>query len=471
MKVLAVAGMALVLLVAALVLGWTVEDSPRESGGSANVVGAHAQPPAFEVERWRELEQRIEALTSDVELLRIEIDRIGSARHVEPLPPSEPVATGQADREPGQPTPLWYLDQYERSFDAGGEGSEYFRLAVDAYSRELLVPIESRVRSHGKPLAFRVQLVAIVGGPRFVHHGRVIALLLWTIANTREKSLIAQALESLETVGDAAAYRALAALVWQMLDHDLQRHAIDLIAARAGPESNALLYQLMLGAPDDAMLAHIVGALSSSQPLTALDAFRFASQASKPVRLVAAHAVGNFRGPEFEAFVEGWAAAETDPEVLAALGRAREKQRSVPQWSAQQALGPPDAGADRDDPRAWATREADMGEQWLELGYSPPLRASGLRIFEVNAPGAITRVIGHDEQGGEHLLWSGTDPTTAPGLFELSFPATSFRVTRIRLILDTSRTSGWNEIDAVELLGPDGRVWASSASASSEYGQ
>jgi hypothetical protein len=256
-----------------------------------------------------------------------------------------------------------------------------------------------------------------------------------------------------------------------MLDPELQRHAIDLIAARAGPEANALLYQLMLGAPDDALLAHLVGALSSSQPLTAFDAFQFASQGSKPVRLAAAHAIGQFRGPQFEALVDAWAAVETDPEVLAALGRARDQQRSVPRWSAAQAAGPPDAGADRDDPHAWASREADMGEQWLELAYTPPLRASGLRIFEVNAPGAVTRVVGYDENGGEHVLWSGTDPTPVPGVFELSFATTSFRVAGIRVILDTDRTSGWNEIDAVELIGPDGRAWASSASASSEYGR
>jgi hypothetical protein len=36
-------------------------------------------------------------------------------------------------------------------------------------------------------------------------------------------------------------------------------------------------------------------------------------------------------------------------------------------------------------------------------------------------------------------------------------------------VLDTSRP-GWNEIDAVELVGPDGRAWAVRAVASSNYG-
>ena len=41
---------------------------------------------------------------------------------------------------------------------------------------------------------------------------------------------------------------------------------------------------------------------------------------------------------------------------------------------------------------------------------------------------------------------------------------------RIRITLDTSKIAGWNEIDAVELVGQDGsRQWATDARASSTY--
>ena len=56
-------------------------------------------------------------------------------------------------------------------------------------------------------------------------------------------------------------------------------------------------------------------------------------------------------------------------------------------------------------------------------------------------------------------------------MFEVSFATTSFRVSALRITLDTSRRPGWSEIDAVELVGPAGRAWASSAGASSSYGQ
>jgi hypothetical protein len=42
----------------------------------------------------------------------------------------------------------------------------------------------------------------------------------------------------------------------------------------------------------------------------------------------------------------------------------------------------------------------------------------------------------------------------------------------IRIYLDTTRVTGWNEIDAVEVVGRDGtRQWATGAQASSFYGQ
>jgi hypothetical protein len=112
-----------------------------------------------------------------------------------------------------------------------------------------------------------------------------------------------------------------------------------------------------------------------------------------------------------------------------------------------------------------------MGRQWLELDYDPPLPVSTVRIYEVCVPGALSSIVGVDEQGAELELWSGVDPTTTPGVFECPVPATPFRVRTLRLVLDTSRRAGWSEIDAVELVGPGGRAWASAARASSSFGR
>jgi hypothetical protein len=54
----------------------------------------------------------------------------------------------------------------------------------------------------------------------------------------------------------------------------------------------------------------------------------------------------------------------------------------------------------------------------------------------------------------------------------MSFPVPpGVRSDQIKVYLDTARVPGWNEIDAVELIGADGtRQWASGSSASSYYG-
>ena len=56
------------------------------------------------------------------------------------------------------------------------------------------------------------------------------------------------------------------------------------------------------------------------------------------------------------------------------------------------------------------------------------------------------------------------------GPLTIEFPTTAYAVTAVRIVLDTTRSPGWNEIDAVELVGPQGRAWASEARASSTYG-
>jgi len=46
------------------------------------------------------------------------------------------------------------------------------------------------------------------------------------------------------------------------------------------------------------------------------------------------------------------------------------------------------------------------------------------------------------------------------------------RSDKLRVELDTKRVAGWNEIDAVELIGSDGtRQWATESTASSYYGE
>jgi hypothetical protein len=158
------------------------------------------------------------------------------------------------------------------------------------------------------------------------------------------------------------------------------------------------------------------------------------------------------------------------------LGQQEEQQlqlaaRNAERWTAAKVIGPPDADAANDDPRAWASARPDMGLQWIEVGYHTPQHGNLLRIFEVNIPGAIVRVTAIEPNGTEHVLWSGVDPTSIPGVFEVSFRTTEYKIKSVRITLDTDQREGWSEIDAVELIGPERRAWSSSARASSHFGQ
>jgi hypothetical protein len=139
-------------------------------------------------------------------------------------------------------------------------------------------------------------------------------------------------------------------------------------------------------------------------------------------------------------------------------------------WSAVQATGAPDTPAAGDIGAAWASKTADMGEVWLELDFDVAVTPGSLRIRETYNPGAVARVEAVLEDGTKETLWDGRAAVdAAPRWFEPPLKSATSRVRTIRIVLDTDRVPGWNEIDAVELVGDGRRQWASAARASSSY--
>lgn len=162
-------------------------------------------------------------------------------------------------------------------------------------------------------------------------------------------------------------------------------------------------------------------------------------------------------------------AARDDPEVRQRLNDLREKLKvrqwaaratasseySSPAWAASQATGAPDTDQAGDQQTAWASREPDAGEEWLELDYDERVAPTRVRVRETFNPGAVVRIEGRDAADEPwRLLWAGRDATTeCPGWLEIS-PGDAVGVVRsLRIVLDTSLVPGWNEIDAVELIG------------------
>jgi hypothetical protein len=138
-------------------------------------------------------------------------------------------------------------------------------------------------------------------------------------------------------------------------------------------------------------------------------------------------------------------------------------------WSAEQVIGPPDTGSAGDHGTAWASREPDAGPEWLSVGFARPLDMAEVRIRESFNPGAIVKVAAL-VNNQEIVLWEGQ---AARGQSLRDFvvrPTLNVQAQNVTIHLDTASVPGWNEIDAVELVGRDGsRQWAAAVSASSSY--
>jgi hypothetical protein len=138
---------------------------------------------------------------------------------------------------------------------------------------------------------------------------------------------------------------------------------------------------------------------------------------------------------------------------LEAFEQMQQKARASG-WSALQATGAPDSPRDGDQQTAWAPAQADGGEEWLELEY-----ANGVPVAQVN----VREVCGtwlHYESGRDCWtaarkvpIWQGEPPVNAaPSDTVFAAPA-NIVARRVKVYLDTKRVAGWNEIDAVELIG------------------
>jgi hypothetical protein len=441
------------LAVAPAAVVWLALSSDRPQPPSR----AAAVEDAFARARIERLQAEVDEARGDLDRTRADLAALRGAI-LQMAPPEGPEGKGVEA----------YLDEYVRSFSGDGRGSEYFRLVVDAYAPALRDGILRVVADPDAPLALRTNLITTLGRTEFRGDGRVIAALVDLLrADERFAQAIAQ---TLGVIGDARTGATLEAMV-PGLQAWGRAHVIAAAVDLSGDGPNGSIVRLLNAPGGEAMGTQLIAMLRGGDDAHAVEALRDASRMAVTVRLAAAQKLGTFRGEPFRRLVDDWLGYETDRGVEAVLRKAREQQDAVPNWHALKATGPPDAVASGDHPNAWATREQDKGREWLEVVYDPPRRASGVRIFEVNVPGGVVEIETVDEGNGRRSVWKGTDPTATPGVFEVSFAATSYKVRSVRIILDTSRRTGWEEIDAVELVGPDGRAWAAGASASSSYGQ
>jgi beta-lactamase regulating signal transducer with metallopeptidase domain/biopolymer transport protein ExbD len=141
-------------------------------------------------------------------------------------------------------------------------------------------------------------------------------------------------------------------------------------------------------------------------------------------------------------------------------------------WSADQALGSPDVPEHSDHPNAWAAREPDKGEEWLQVGFGAEYEPAAIVIHESFNPGAIKAVqfFGHDELSPARTVRLESTPSGGTRVTVVR-PVDSEPVEGVRILIDEPKVPGWNEIDAVGLIdAKTGEThWARVAKASSSF--
>ena len=141
--------------------------------------------------------------------------------------------------------------------------------------------------------------------------------------------------------------------------------------------------------------------------------------------------------------------------IWATSARASSEYRAT-DYGANRATGAPDVPRPADHRNAWTPKLPDAGPEWLELTYSAPVSATGIRVVQSFNPGAITAIEVFDDQGAASIVWTGPDLTRYAagqiGVLETMFARTARPIARVRLSLDSKRVAGANSIDAVGLI-------------------
>ena len=124
-------------------------------------------------------------------------------------------------------------------------------------------------------------------------------------------------------------------------------------------------------------------------------------------------------------------------------------------WSANQATGVPNVETFGDNGKAWAPKSENAGIEWLDLKFPKPVHATEIRVRESCGSGAVIKLEVFDEQGAAHTAWAGNDPTTGLNYLIVKLARTEYKTDHVKVTLATNVVPGWNEIDAVQLVGKD----------------
>jgi len=126
-------------------------------------------------------------------------------------------------------------------------------------------------------------------------------------------------------------------------------------------------------------------------------------------------------------------------------------------WTPSQMTGKPDVENYGDNGKAWTSNEADKGLEWVQLTFEKAVNAFEVRVRQTFNPGAIIKVELVDEKGKNHTVFEGVDKTKYEQdkiqYFIAKFDKTDYKTKTVKITLATNSVPGWNEIDAIQLVG------------------
>jgi hypothetical protein len=194
------------------------------------------------------------------------------------------------------------------------------------------------------------------------------------------------------------------------------------------------------------------------------EATQFAPTLSAGMTSIAAtgDAAGGAVGPELTAAVmtatalavSGGDSGEFEQWAISATASS---QYSDPGWSAMQAAGEPNVGACGDNSSAWAS-SSPSEVATLTLNYAVPVIPSQIVIYETYNPDAVTKIEVVSVTGDIYMVYEAfpqvfDDPADCPFVLEMTVSGVPVPINQVIITIDQVNHPGWNEIDAVQLVG------------------
>jgi hypothetical protein len=170
---------------------------------------------------------------------------------------------------------------------------------------------------------------------------------------------------------------------------------------------------------------------------------------------------GRITKAQYDAQVAAIDSAWTGPVAIeapvmqwAATVRGFSSQYSEANWSAQRVLGAPDVYPQHGDlVNAWASKSADDADEWIEVGFTQPTRASAVELYETFNPGAVSEIELVTASGNRITAYQGSPSPHGrrANKLRVELVCSEEPIVAVNVRLGSRQVSGWNELDAIGL--------------------